>query len=742
MRIPPLPLLAALVAVAVPAPATAASLTHNEVQPGGGAVRVPRATRAARTDFRDQGRQTLLDVDERTGGVRVMGRLGALLTPEDDRSGRAVALDYVRDHRDVLGLDRDDIAALRPSRRAAGGGLEQVDWLQTYKGLSDIDSSLRVNLTAAGRIVNVQSTLWHDLELPSVEPGISARAAYARAARSLGGRAGPGHGRAQLVIYNAATGPRLGWRMLVRADAEHVFDVVSDAQSGDVQRASNYVRNATATIDRNYPGAATGGADEVVNVDAYLNGGATTLNGPYAHTVADPGDAILGPGDENLGTEINASGGNFNFALTPLSFPACSLSPCVWRPGTASSWLTNRPRDAAQLHWFVSNYHDYLAAAPISFTAANGNLEGADNVIAQSMDGSTTAGGGLPDSGHVNNANMATYPDGTHAFMQMYLTNALGGQSTGLDASVVYHEYTHGLIGRSIVDGSGVAAADGFQGGALNEATADWFALDYLNSATSGGLETDAAGDGDVLMGAYTFGGIRSEPTDCAVGSAAPACDGAGTAGTGGYTYGDFGRVNTTPEVHADGEILTQALWQLRQALIAKHGAVTGENHVRRMVAQGLRLTPPHPSFLDLRNAILQADTAAGLGDAAEIWDAFAARGMGYFASTEENDIHPVEDFSDVPAAGSPTGTVSGTVTDANTGAPLAGVKVAFSGHDTGVGPALTATTSASGGYSIAGVPAGTYPELRANGQPLGYDSERAAAFAVAPGVNGRDFAL
>ena len=85
-----------------------------------------------------------------------------------------------------------------------------------------------------------------------------------------------------------------------------------------------------------------------------------------------------------------------------------------------------------------------------------------------------------------------------------------------------------------------------------------------------------------------------------------------GGAGAGGYTYGDFGKVFDGPEVHADGEIWAQTMWQLRQALIAAHGATTGVQHVRQLLTNGMRLSPDNPSFLDLRNAILQADTAGG----------------------------------------------------------------------------------------------------------------------------------
>ena len=54
------------------------------------------------------------------------------------------------------------------------------------------------------------------------------------------------------------------------------------------------------------------------------------------------------------------------------------------------------------------------------------------------------------------------------------------------------------------------------------------------------------------------------------------------------------------PETHADGEVWLETLWQLRQTL----GAPTTE----ALVTAAMELSPPGPSFLDMRNAILQAD--------------------------------------------------------------------------------------------------------------------------------------
>jgi fungalysin metallopeptidase (M36)/carboxypeptidase family protein/F5/8 type C domain-containing protein len=399
----------------------------------------------------------------------------------------------------------------------------------------------------------------------------------------------------------------------------------------------------------------------------------------------------------------------------------------MWDPLTANSWQTNNEADATQIQWFVSNFHDHLEnTAAIGFTNAAGNFEGDDPVLAQSMDGASTDFG-FPDNNHINNANMATYPDGTKPHMQMYLTDIQGGQSTGFDSSVIYHEYTHGLVGRSIVDADGVDAAGGAQGGAINEGTADWYALDYLYSADSGNLETDVAASRDVIAAKYTFGNLRTIPTDCLVtdDDFLGDCFNFNTFHAGGYTYADFGDVIGEPEVHADGEIFTQTMWQLRGDLIAKYGTATGIAHARQLYSNGLRLTPPNPTFLDLRNGILQASVAGALGDEADIWAVFAERGMGYFASAvNANDVTPIADFSLPPDAAAQKGTVTGTITNSTTSTPQPGVKVGFAGHDTGVGPELSATSNGSGVYTINDVPAGTYPLLRLRGAGMERKSE------------------
>ncbi|MDP9241118.1 MAG: M36 family metallopeptidase, partial [Actinomycetota bacterium] len=209
-------------------------------------------------------------------------------------------------------------------------------------------------------------------------------------------------------------------------------------------------------------------------------------------------------------------------------------------------------------------------------------------------------------------------------------------------------------------------------------------------------------------------------------------CPGTPGAGSGGYTYGDFGRVRGVPEVHSDGEIWGETLWDLRAAV----GAPLAES----LVTRAMEISVSNPSFLDMRNAIVQADTATNGGHArAKIWNVFAHRGMGFFAgSVDGDDTQPVEDFSLPPAPGTPRGSLTGSVVDDATGAGISGALVVFGGHASGFNN-YSAVTAADGSYTISNILPGTYPKVSAGG--AGYDRQ-VATLSIASRIQIRDWEL
>jgi hypothetical protein len=147
-----------------------------------------------------------------------------------------------------------------------------------------------------------------------------------------------------------------------------------------------------------------------------------------------------------------------------------------------------------------------------------------------------------------------------------------------------------------------------------------------------------------------------------------------------------------------------------------------------------MELSPPEPSFLDMRNAVLQADTVGGGTFRTQIWEVFANRGMGYFASSvDSGDAAPVEDFSLPPAPGGPTGSLGGIVTEFDSGSPIAGARVGVAGHDSGFAGGLGGDTGAAGDYAVFGIPAGSYPRVLAT-KP-GYDRHVLNSVPIAAGT-------
>ncbi|MEP6651633.1 MAG: M36 family metallopeptidase [Lapillicoccus sp.] len=404
--------------------------------------------------------------------------------------------------------------------------------------------------------------------------------------------------------------------------------------------------------------------------------------------------------------------------------------PCAWDPATRTSWQTNRQQNAVQAFYLVSRFHDHLAGPDVGFDNADGNFEkggtgGSDPVLTQTDDGAATAVDGGPDVAHENNANMSTPPDGQSPTMQMYLFEDSGtdnldfrNSNGGDDSGVVWHEYTHGLSNRLVTNSDGSGAVSGPQAGAMGEAWSDWYASDFQ---VRDGLKTDTlATPGQIDVGDYSDldpHTLRSQALDCPVGIVDTRCPGGATSGVGGYTFGDFGKVFGVPEVHADGEIWSETLWDLRQALQVKLGSADAASGLAEsLVTEGMRLSPPQPTMLDARNAILAAEQAI-LGGAGHdlVWDVFRKRGMGFYAAASDvSDTSPVEDFLAPPDPNGPKGAVTGVVTDSDTGLPISGVRVGFGGHasDPGFDDYLAARTDSSGRYTIVNVPTGNYPKL------------------------------
>ena len=673
---------------------------------------------AAVSDLRATlGVQGIVDVDPLTGTPRQVARLDGFLTGPSRKPAVRIALDYLKAHADVFGVDPAAVKLRRDYVDVAG--THHLSFLQQVGSVPVFGNGIRADVARDGALVQMTGSPVRQMPAGLAPARLTGAEALATARRDARETKATTSDKVTLVAFPTAAGLRPGYQTITMQTG---FLHVVDAQSGRIlyrQSLSANEAGPDALVWDNYPGAPAGGKQKRVSLRPWLSPYATTLTGNSAHVFSDLNDDnVANPGEE-VGP---SSPGHYTYPLKTFTGELCSAQfQCTWDQAVPFSWQANRAMDATQLLYFNSVFHDHLRAAPIGFTRAAGNFETRDGdpVQVNDLDGANTDNG-LPDGNHVDNANMSTPPDGTSPTMQMYLQPASNTtpaddpyvpSDVGNEASSVYHEYTHGLSNRLVVDAAGVSTLNGPQSGAMGEAWSDWYAYDYLQSV---GLEKDTAKPGELVVFEYSTAGantIRTEPLDCTVGAPATVCPGTATAGPGGYTYGDFGHISRRgPEVHADGEIWAQTLWDLRTKL--------GVKLTESLVTRAMELSPADPSYLDMRNAILIADrVVAGGRHQKAIWSVFAHRGMGFFAAAVDgSDTAPIEDFSTPPAPNAAKGTIIGTVSDADSARPVAGVAVTFGGHASGFAGSYAAVSDAAGHYRIPNVFAGTYPKVAAHG--------------------------
>ena len=692
----------------------------------------------------------------------MVARLDGFLTGASSKAPAGVALDYVRAHTAALGITGADLAGMTLTRDYVDiEGIHHLSWVQGSAGVPLFGNGLQAHVTQDGRLIALGGSPVSGLRAPSTGTAVpSGSSAIAKARQDLGESTTIGSDdTARAVLFQTPEGTRRGWETITMS-AAHPALTVLDSATGQVlyrqplqshesgERAVPRTHNFGLAY-RYFPKARHGGKQLRTNFTArgWLPTSAKRLAGNNAVTWSDVNDDNKQSRNEQVRPKAPHQ---WTYRLKPFHLKRVSFCdhpfPCSWNPNKPRSWQVNRAQNATQVFFYVNQWHDHLAAAPIGFTGAAGNFQrvnrakkgkGGDPVHAQTDDGANLVHG-LPDSSHVDNANMTTPPDGKPPRMQMYLQHEpftsypvgdpFSPTNVGDEADTVYHEYTHGLSSRLVVDASGRSTLGPVQAGSMGEAWSDWYAMDYL---VKRGLQKDRPISGDVVLFQYDGEGVfldRTEPIDCAVGARTPRCPGGATAHRGGYTYADYGQVIGSPEVHSDGEIWAQTLWDLRGRL--------GSDVTESLVTRAMELSPANPSFLDERNAILLADKAVfGGRHQNAIWQVFAHRGMGYYAGAlNGNDTTPGADFHRPPGAGTPKGSVSGQVRDSETGNPVEGATVVLAWQGS---PSVTNPSSVSdstGHYAIGPVPVGRYAKLVVL-PPDGYDI-RQRSVRVDAGVN------
>ena len=680
--------------------------------------------------------KAVFDIDGTTGTVRMLTRLDGYLTGKSNKKPTTIALKFVKANHDALGLTSGDLNTFKLKRDYVDiGGVHHLYWVQRIGGQTVFGNGLTASVTKDGKLLTLggspvsKATLGAPAALEIDSPAAAIADARGRLGAASDSRAGSTDS-AERVLFVTPRGSRIAWMttvMSVSAPATQVVDAASGRLLYRNPLSSDAVGERSAQVFRNYPGAKRGGSYIGVSLtgNGWLPRGATKLQGNNAHAYSDV--------DDNNKASVSEEVRRFDKRLVPFKIKGmsfCKDFPCSWDPDKPFSWKTNREQNATQVFYFVNKFHDHLLAKPIGFTEAAGNFENAnatktgkahDAVQTQTMDGASTDNG-LPDGNHVDNANMSTPPDGTPPTMQMYLQHLPGtsypdgdpfpANNTGDEAVTVYHEYTHGLSNRLVVDVMGNSTLGPIQGDAMGEAWGDWYAADSL---VSDGLEVDKKGKADLALFTVRRSRRAAHPHP------------------GHRLHAVVARVPVPPGPRLDdGPHRRLHLRRLRQGHRAPRGAR------RRRDLGPDPLVAARQGRLPRRSG--PGDPGHGAGAVQPVVPRHAQRAPRGGHRPQPGQV-PRQDLEHVrqPRHGllrrvprrrrrrhrrptprprrtrSKTGVLTGTVKDIATGQPVGGVPVTLAFQGQGVANP-TAITAADGTYAIGPVPTGHYGKLTVNG--------------------------
>jgi len=208
-----------------------------------------------------------------------------------------------------------------------------------------------------------------------------------------------------------------------------------------------------------------------------------------------------------------------------------------------------------------------------------------------------------------------------------------GNNDGSYDNVVIAHEYGHGITCRLI---GGPLVLDCLNNDEqMSEGWCDWFGTILT-------MQPEDVGEDKRQIGNYYFNkaidrnGVRKYPYTTNL-------------NINPHTYKSIG---TSPIPHGVGSVWANMLWEMTWELIEAHGFdpdiynFTGDitkdagNVVAlALVTEALKFTSCDPGFVRARDAIFQADRAIYNGyNQCFIWNAFAKRGLGLFASEGSTD--------------------------------------------------------------------------------------------------------
>jgi hypothetical protein len=703
------------------------------------------------------------------------GFLAAGLTRDDARAAR----DWLAANRGLFGLSAGAVASLELVSSAPVGEGSAVLLRQRFGGLPARLGGLVAVGVVDGKVAFVSSSLSTDDSLagPATQ---SAQAAYVKATRNVG-RGVDASGisnvrrdgswtvmdvagfdepqRARLVaVPTPRNGVRAAWETLVLdADEAFAFSHFVDARTGELLARESVVdyleENPTWIVFPNTPPmdysstdtrelwcwSAAPGCERVVgNTAATLQWDIDPNQGVSTQTTR--GNAARGT--ENWNTN-NPDKMGHNYATPSPTRDYAYAWTNQWfeescNPNTTFTSAQRNNIDAAAANLFAMHNRMHDWSYRLGFTEAAFNMQernfGRGGKEHDPEHGNVQAGGisgGPPTFAARDNANQITPADGLQPITNMYLWQPIAAGfyapcvDGDFDMSVIGHEYTHAISNRM------VAGPDerlrGAQANAMGESWSDLMAVEYLQEYGF----APVAGENPFAVGPYVTGDPETGIRNYAM-NRSP------------LNYSNVAYDLVGQQVHADGEIWSATNYDIRQAMITRHGA--GNSALQEACAEGqvavgacpgnrrwtqlvfdawLLMAVGEVSMVDARDAMLAADVMRfGGANQDLLWNVFASRGLGENASSNgTGDAQPVPSFES-PFANEATATFQPTDED---GDPI--VAQLFVGDYEARTTPVADTDPATALDDTFGVVPGTYRLLaRANG----YGTMRLTATAAA----------
>ena len=588
-----------------------------------------------------------LDLRPQPTVAKWLGKHSAFLTgPHAD--GKQAVTAFLNGNAAHFGHDASALGNAKVTRDFVGthNGMRTMVWQQQVDGVSVFEGVLVAHTTKRGELVGVSSQFHPNPgNRKALRPLLPAAQAVTVATNDVGAASGTPTTRLVWLPVDGTT-LTLCWEVVLTSRPRgEMFRILVDAQTGKlwIRRClTEYYTDATYrvfTSDSPSP-LSPGNSSPTTSQPAEIVRSLVTLTAVSSN--ASPNGWINDGDNTTLGNNVDAHlDRNGDNVVDPGSRPTGSPSRVFDFPldlTLAPVAYTNAA--VVQLFYWCNWMHDKLY--DLGFTEAAGNFQ-TDNFGRGGL-GNDALLADAQDSAQTNNANFSTPSDGSPPRIQMFLFNGpTPDRDSDLDAEVILHEYTHGLTNRRIGGGVGLST---LQSVGMGEGWSDFFALALLSEATDNVNSNYAmAAYSGYKLSAFTqnyYYGIRRYPytTDLLKDPLTlKDIDPSQANNHPGIFRSPVFSTNPRPdETHRQGEVWCSALWDARANLIKKYGWATGNQLILQLVCDALNLSPANPTFLQARDAILQADLVlTGGANKKELWTAFAKRGMGVSATVPVN---------------------------------------------------------------------------------------------------------